>query len=170
MPPRLVGVGSLFIDDIVLPDGETHMGQLGGGVLYALMGVTLWGETPGIVGFVGDGIPAAAVELLQDNFDTQGLHHLPIPQARTWQIFEHDGSRLEIPRVNNIQPFVEGPQPKHLPESYRDAEAIYLIQSFEGIQEWVADLNGLILWEPLQQIMVEGAHNRMRDALQNSAN
>jgi hypothetical protein len=40
--PRMIGIGAVFIDDIVLPSGQTYMGQLGGGVVHALMGAAVW--------------------------------------------------------------------------------------------------------------------------------
>ena len=67
--PRLVGVGGLFIDDIVRPDGRTFMGELGGGVVHALMGAAIWGERPGIVAPMGQGFPTESLALLRRHFD-----------------------------------------------------------------------------------------------------
>ena len=58
--PAIVCVGSIIIDDIVLPDGVTRMGVLGGGVSHAAAGAATWGERPGIVACVGHDLPAAA--------------------------------------------------------------------------------------------------------------
>lgn len=163
--PRIVGVGAIFIDDIVLPDGRTHMGQPGGGVLHALMGAALWDERPGIVALVGQGLPDAVRALLEAHFDTRGLVSLPIPQIRAWQIFEDDGTRRELFRVRETEPFTRGAQPQHLPDVYRGSQGFYLLQGFEGIRAWSQTLNGLVLWEPLQQAMLPENREQMRAAL-----
>ena len=158
--PNLVGIGAVFIDDIVRADGTTHMAQLGGGVVHALMGAALWDERPGIVAVIGDGLPDTARTLLEANLDTRGLHPLGIPQMRAWQIFEHDGKRRELFRVEITEPFTTGAQPSHFPAAYERSSAYYLLQGFDEIRRWRAKLNGLMLWEPLQQIMAPDDANR----------
>ncbi len=37
--PRVIVVGNLTIDDVVLPDGATQMSSLGGNSLYTALGV-----------------------------------------------------------------------------------------------------------------------------------
>lgn len=164
--PRLVGIGAVFIDDIVLPTGQTYMGQLGGGVVHALMGAALWGERPGIVAVTGQGLPESARVRLEQHFNTTGLHELPLPQMRAWQIFEDDGTRRELYRVNEIEPFTQGAQPEHFPPEYQRGQGFYLLQGFEGIQAWLKVLNGLMLWEPLQQVMLPGSRTLLRAVLQ----
>ena len=48
-PPRVVVVGNLTIDDVVLPDGSTAMGSIGGNTIYAALGARLWEPSIGIV-------------------------------------------------------------------------------------------------------------------------
>jgi len=166
MTPRIIGAGAVFIDDIVLPDGQTYMGQLGGGVVHALMGAALWDEKPGLVALAGYDLPESARAGLEKHLDTRGLHILDLPQIRAWQIFEVDGIRRELYRVQTTQPFIQGAQPQHLPEAYRQSKGCYLLQDFDGVQAWRAVFEGLILWEPLQQIMVHGSRRLLRQALQ----
>lgn len=166
MNPRLVGVGAVFIDDIVLPDGTTYMAQLGGGVVHALMGAAIWGERPGITALAGHDLPEQIRQRLEAHFDTRGLHILDLPQIRAWQIFEADGTRRELYRAAVTEPFTRGAQPHHLPEIYRSSRGFYLLQDFDGISIWAAQLDALIVWEPLQQIMRPGSHTLLRAALQ----
>lgn len=163
--PRLIGIGAVFIDDIVLPTGQTFMGQLGGGVVHALMGAAVWDERPGIVAVTGDGLPEAARDRLEQHFDTTGLHRLTLPQMRAWQIFEDDGTRRELYRVSEIEPFTRGAQPEHLPALYRQSQGFYLLQDFEGMRDWRAVLPGIVLWEPLQQVMLPGRRAALRSVL-----
>ncbi len=166
--PRLVGVGAIFIDDIVLPDGTTYMAQLGGGVVHALMGAALWGEKPGLAALAGYDLPQEIRQRLEKHFDTRGLRLLDVPQIRAWQIFEADGTRRELFRVQVTEPFTRGAQPHHLPDSYRACRGYYLLQDFEDIRVWAAQLPGIILWEPLQQIMRPGNRPNLRIALQSA--
>ncbi|MBI5669145.1 MAG: hypothetical protein HZC41_14165 [Chloroflexi bacterium] len=164
--PRLVGIGAVFIDDIVLPTGQTYMGQLGGGVVHALMGAALWSERPGIVAVTGQGLPETARARLEQHLDTTGLRELPLPQMRAWQIFEDDGTRRELYRVREIEPFTQGAQPEHFPSEYQTSTGFYLLQGFDGIRAWLDVLPGLILWEPLQQVMLPGCRKQLREVLQ----
>jgi hypothetical protein len=161
--PRMVGVGAVFIDDIVLPSGQTYMGQLGGGVVHALMGAAIWGERPGINAVIGSGLPA---EALDRHLDTTGLVRLDIPQIRAWQLFEEDGTRRELYRVKEVEPFIRGAQPPDLPAHYPGTGGFYLLQGFDGIRAWCAAIKGIVLWEPLQQIMVPGNRDAIRSVLQ----
>lgn len=164
--PEIVGIGAIFIDDIVLPTGQTYMGQLGGGVTHALMGAALWDSRPGIVAVYGEGLPDTIHERLSAHLDTRGLTQLPLPQMRAWQLFEEDGTRRELYRVQEIQPFTDGAQPEHFPDVYRDSRAYYLLQGFEGIRAWRDTFDGILLWEPLQQVMLRENREIMRQTLQ----
>lgn len=146
--PDMIGAGAIFIDDIVLPDGQTHMGQLGGGTVHALMGAVLWGERPGLSAYVGQGLPADVLPRLRRHLDTQGIVRLGVPQMRAWQLFEHDGTRREVHRVDVIAPFVTGTKPADLPGAYHEARAYYLLQDYAGIVTWQRQVDGMILWEP----------------------
>ena len=132
----MVGIGAVFIDDIVLPSGQTYMARLGGGVVHALMGAVLWGERPGIVAPIGSGLPHESAARLHRYFDTRGLYELPIPQIRAWQLFEEDGTRRELYRVQETAPFIRGAQPENLPVEYAESQGFYLLQGFEGIRAW----------------------------------
>ncbi|RMG72580.1 MAG: hypothetical protein D6711_12595 [Chloroflexi bacterium] len=149
---NLVGVGAIFIDDIVQPDGTTHMGVLGGGVIHAMMGAAIWDERPGICALAGYDLPVMLHDFLRQYVDITGLHTLEVAQARAWQIFEYDGTRRELHRVQHIEPFIKGAQPEHLPAEYHQAQAFYFLQDFAGIWAW-RKTQALKLWEPNQLAM-----------------
>ncbi len=163
--PHIVGVGAVFIDDIVLPSGQTYMARLGGGVVHAVMGAAIWDKKPGILALVGQGLPEESSELLERHLDTRGLVKLGIPQIRAWQLFEEDGSRRELYRVKETKPFISGAQPEHIPESYQKSSGFYLLQDTDGIRAWRKAVDGLILWEPLQQIMTTDNASAIRSVL-----
>lgn len=93
---------SLIIDDIVLPDGQTKMGLLGGGGPQTAFGMKLW--TQGGVGLcagVGADLPAGVQTWLDDfGIDTAGVHRHPHHRTlRAWQILEEDGRRTQVWRT-----------------------------------------------------------------------
>jgi len=163
--PRMIGVGGVFIDDIVLPGGETRMASLGGAAVHALMGAAVWGERPGIVAPVGRGFPEACRRLLEEHLDTRGLKPLETEQMRAWQIFEEDGRRRELYRVEQTEPFIRGLSPADLPCGYDRRAAFYLLQGFDGVRRWRAEIGGFVLWEPLQQVMVSASRGDFRSVL-----
>jgi sugar/nucleoside kinase (ribokinase family) len=163
--PRIIGVGGVFIDDIVLASGETRMASLGGGAVHALMGAAVWGERPGILAPVGRSFPDACRRLLEEHLDTRGLKALEIEQMRAWQVFEEDGRRQELYRVRQTEPFIRGLSPEDLPRGYDRRAAFYLLQGFDGVRRWRAEVAGFVLWEPLQQVMVPASRGEFRSVL-----
>jgi sugar/nucleoside kinase (ribokinase family) len=141
------------------------MGRLGGGVVHALMGAALWGSRPGLVALAGTDLPEQISYFLNQHVDTTGLYQLAIPQIRAWQIFEHDGTRRELYRVAITEPFIQGAEPAHFPTAYQTSRGFYLLQDFAGIRAWRKALTGIVLWEPLQQIMQPGNHHFLRASL-----
>jgi sugar/nucleoside kinase (ribokinase family) len=163
--PRIIGVGGVFIDDIVLTSGETRMASLGGAAVHALMGAAVWGERAGIVAPIGRGFPDALMGFLEENLDVRGLRRIGIEQMRAWQIVEEDGRRRELYRVAETKPFIDGLSPEDLPDAYDRRAAFYLLQGFDGVRRWRSKIDGFVLWEPLQQVMVPGARDSFRAVL-----
>lgn len=163
--PAYITAGGIFIDDIVFPDGRTAMGVLGGGVTHSAAGMVIWGQRPGLVAVAGRGLPPDVLLRLRRDFDLDGVQWLDIPQMRAWQLFEHDGRRTEIYRVEITEPFIVGPQPELLPPSYRGARGIHLLRD-DGIGPWREALPGMtLLWEPAQQFMTPENARAFRAAL-----
>ena len=156
--PALLSVGGVFIDDIVFPDGRTEMGVLGGAATHAATGMRLWGERPALVACLGQGFPQPAAARLEAAFDLRGIVRLEIPQARSWQLFEPDGRRTEVFRVEFVQPFVNDPQPAQVPPALRAARGVYLLRFGADVPGWRAHFpDTCLLWEP-QQIYMTAAN------------
>lgn len=95
---------SIVIDDVVLPDGRSYMGLLGGGGPQAALGMKLWTDAPvGICAGVGADFPAEAEQWLAAlGVDTAGLRRHPQhPTLRAWQILEEDGRRTQVWRTDS---------------------------------------------------------------------
>ncbi len=164
--PAFVCVGGVIVDDIVLPDGETRMEVLGGGVSHAAAGMAIWDQRAGIIARAGRDLPPRARDRLERDFDTRGLIWLDQPQARAWQLFEWDGRRTEIFRVDDYAPFAFAPEPDFTPPVYRGARGLYLLTGAAPLPQWRAQFKRTpILWEPIQQYMVSENAAEFRAAL-----
>ncbi len=154
-----IAVGSVIIDDIVYPDGRTSMGVLGGGGAHAAYGIALAGEKPALVGLVGQDLPAEIRARLERDFDISGLVWVEHPQLRGWQIFEWNGLRNEIFRVDVIEPFMYGPDADDGNIPFADARGFTLLRGPSHVASWRARFPGaVLLWEPVRVFMLSADH------------
>jgi hypothetical protein len=111
-------------------------------------------------------LPDSARQRLARHFDVQGLLHLDLPQARAWQVFEWDGRRTEIPRVNDWEPFFERPIPEEVPAAYHGAKGLHILRGADCLPRWRRLYpNATLFWEPEQQFMVAENADIFRHAL-----
>ena len=158
--PDFLAIGSIIIDDIVYPDGRTSMGVLGGGGTHAAYGIAFAGTRPGLVGLVGQDLPADIRVRLEIDFDTAGLSWTHHPQVRGWQIFEWNGVRNEIFRVDVIEPFMFGPDADDPNLAYTDPRGLTLLRRASHVAGWRARFpSATLLWEPTRAFMLEADHN-----------
>jgi hypothetical protein len=161
--PPYVCVGCVIIDDIVFPDGETRMGVLGGGSTHAAAGMQVWEQRPGLLSYIGHDLPETIRERLIRDYDGQGLLPIDLPQIRAWQIFEWDGKRIEIFRVEDDDTFLIGPPADAIPPTYLKAKGIHLPDEAIRIPQWRTLFpEAALIWEPPPPYMVPGnlAHFR----------
>ena len=161
-----VAVGSVIIDDIVYPDGRTSMGVLGGGGTHAAYGMALAGTRPGLVALVGEDLPADIRARLEHDFDISGLVWSPHQQMRAWQIFEWDGVRNEIFRVDVIEPFMFDPDADSIDIPFADARGITLLRAPEHVASWRARFpSATLLWEPMRIFMLSADFEAFRTGI-----
>ncbi len=80
---------------------------------------------------------------------------LDLPQARAWQLFEWDGKRTEVFRVDVLDPYIYEPGPDRAPEAYLGAKGLHLLRDAICLPRWRARFpDAVLLWEPLQQYMI----------------
>jgi sugar/nucleoside kinase (ribokinase family) len=161
-----VGVGGIIIDDIVFPNGETRMEVLGGGVTHSAAGMRIWEQRCGLVACAGYDLPESARLRLERDFDLQGLITLDLPQARAWQLFEWDGKRTEVFRVDVLDPYVYEPGPERVPPAYFQVKGVHLLRDAAPLPAWRKLFpNAVLLWEPLQQYMIPENSREFRSSL-----
>jgi len=124
--PDLIVAGNLLIDDIVLPDGTTLMGEPGGAVLYSALAATLWGARVGVLSVRGADYPDAPLDALTvRGVDLAGVRSMSAPGLRTWLLYERHGRRvvhqLGCPSHEQVSP-----RPEDLPASWRTAAAVHI--------------------------------------------
>ncbi len=165
--PAYVCIGTVIIDDIVFPDGETRMGVLGGGSTHAAAGMVMWGERPGLFSYIGADLPDTIKMRLQRDFDDQGLIPIDQPQIRAWQIFEWDGKRTEIFRVENPATFLIGPPADKIPAMYVKAKGVHLPDEAIRLPQWRAVFpDAMLIWEPPPPYMVRANLEHFRETLE----
>jgi cytidine kinase len=148
-----LSIGSVVIDDIVLPDGRTRMGMLGGGATHAAMGMRVWSGRVALLATLGRDVPEADRRKLARAFDVRGLSTRDVPSPRAWQLYEHDGRRTHVDRTDADLFMAMCPRPDELPAEYAGACGVRLeCDAPDPLREWTARLRaagcGHILWEP----------------------
>ncbi len=142
--PECVTLSNIIVDDIVLWDGRTLMGTLGGSGTHALAGMRVWGGVHGIVGWVGDDFGfELRSQLTQMDADISGLKLRSGATTRAWQILERDDRRHEIFRTD-LDAFIRlAPEVSDLPETYFQARAMHMMTngSVERFVRIVAELH-----------------------------
>jgi sugar/nucleoside kinase (ribokinase family) len=148
-----IAIGSIIIDDIVLPDGRTFMGTLGGGMTHAAMGMKVWADQVRLISTIGNDFPEDQQVKISELFDIQGVLHRDWTNTRAWQLFEEDGQRTEVFRTPIDRLFDSTPRPDEVPLELLTAEGVYLqAGTAEEFYPWVERLRKagckFILWEP----------------------
>jgi sugar/nucleoside kinase (ribokinase family)/fructoselysine-6-P-deglycase FrlB-like protein len=115
----VIVVGNLTIDDVVLADGRTSIGSLGGGAIYAALGARLWSVPVGLVTRRGeDFAPSYLTRLADLGVDTSGVVDIPGPTVRNWVLYGGDGSRTWVYRTPVERSVEVAVQPADIPKSW----------------------------------------------------
>jgi sugar/nucleoside kinase (ribokinase family) len=126
MIPSIVLLGNLLVDDVVMADGTTRMGQPGGALLYGALGAVLWASRPGLVSVLGDDYPGAVLQTLERRgVDVDGVEPLGRSGVRTWLLYEGQVRRL-IHRLGCPTHEEVSPRPASIPSAWKAARAFHL--------------------------------------------
>jgi sugar/nucleoside kinase (ribokinase family) len=154
-----LSIGSIIIDDIILPDGSERLGILGGGLTHAAMGIRVWSDRVGLVSSVGYDFDQSQFDLLKSYFEISGLENLSgVTTPRAWQKFEEDGTRHETFQTDFqiMQDCI--PKPDQMPEVYADLLGVHLHCPPHDVELWVPSLRErgcqVILWEPWDEFCI----------------
>ncbi len=121
--PRVIVVGNLTIDDVVLPDGTTRMSSVGGNSLYTALGVRLWQPRVGLVTRRGEDFPRDFTSVLHGlGVATDGIVDIAGPTVRNWVVYENNGDRHWIYRTPRERSREVAVQPGDLPVEWLEVE------------------------------------------------
>jgi sugar/nucleoside kinase (ribokinase family)/fructoselysine-6-P-deglycase FrlB-like protein len=97
---RVIVIGNLTIDDVVLPDGRTSMASVGGNSVYSALSARMWSVPVGLVTRRGEDFdPAHLRRLASLGIDTGGVVDIEGPTVRNWVLSGDDGSRTWVYRT-----------------------------------------------------------------------
>lgn len=160
--PNYITFSNIIIDDIVLWNGTTYMGTLGGAGTHALIGMRVWSESLGYAAVVGsDFEDEPRQQLAKLDIDLRGVREeAECKTARAWQILEKDDRRIEVFRTTIEDFFRFTPQLDQLPPDYVQAKGVHLMwgQTFDEllglIGQW-RELNPSVrfVWEPALEFL-----------------
>lgn len=164
-----ISIGSVIIDDIVLPDGTTHMGCLGGGSVHAVMGMRVWSDKVGLIGNIGNDFPPDLMEKFSAIIDVRGLAKYDLPTARAWQLFETDGTRTEIFRTDFEDFLKMETEMNSISVEFKDLQGVHLLSKIDDMPQWIQYFkkrgNPLILWEPWALDCKKENQSKLKDIL-----
>ena len=167
IPPRTsiqcTTISNVIIDDIVLWDGRTYMGTLGGSGSHAVVGMRTWNGAPlGLAGYLGDDVPEPFVAHLQQlGVSPDGLvRRTGLPTPRAWQLFEADGKRTEIFRTSLSEYVVNQVRFDELTDELRQSRGFH-VQWGKSMAETtrlvrqlrVANPSAVIVYEPIDDFL-----------------
>jgi sugar/nucleoside kinase (ribokinase family) len=129
------------------------MNTLGGGTTHAVMGMRVWSDQVRPVAAVGKDFPQDLLDLLGSYFDLDGLVQRELPNPRAWQLFDEDGSRVEVFRTGYENFLAINPLPEELSLDSLRSEGVHLqSHSPEPSLQWLDRLQEAgrpyILFEP----------------------
>ena len=144
------------------------MGVLGGGGTHAAYGMAFAGVTPGLVGLVGEDLPADIRARLADMISISAglVWSAPSANARLADLRMGWGTRNEIFRVDVIEPFMFGPDADSMDIPFADARGMTLVRAPEHVASWRARFpSATLLWEPMRIFMLSADFEAFRTGI-----
>lgn len=119
---RVIVIGNLTIDDVVLSDGRTSMANVGGNSVYSALSARMWSVPVGLVTRRGENFDSAHLERLASlGIDTGGVVSIEGPTVRNWVLYDDDGSRTWVYRTPVERCGQVAVQPADVPDSWLTA-------------------------------------------------
>ncbi|MCV3768880.1 carbohydrate kinase family protein [Rhizobium sp. TRM95796] len=165
--PRLVCLGNLTIDDVVLPDGTERPGCTGGDALYACLAARLFEPRTEMVAPVGCDWPASISDQIRAAcLSETGLSSRNILSLHNRVAYDADGGRVWTLYNGDDAFHTLSPTISDIPASYLDAEIVLILaMTLDAQIDLVAGLkdrpNRLIALD-MQEDYICGNEERLR--------
>jgi sugar/nucleoside kinase (ribokinase family) len=128
VPPSLVCLGNLTLDDVVLPDGSEHPGCTGGDALYAVLAARAWLADAQMVAPTGHDLPAPLLTRMQAlGLDAAGLPQRDLPTLRNRVVYRAEGARDWTLYADDDTFHALSPRPEDIPPAWRAAPAFLIL-------------------------------------------
>jgi ribokinase len=92
----LYTLGNFTIDDIILYDGRTWIGQPGGNAVYSAIGARIWLDSTGLIARAGNDLTPDYLQALQAWDLELVIQRVERPNLHNWALYEADGHRQFI--------------------------------------------------------------------------
>lgn len=166
MTPRLVCLGNLTIDDVVLPSGEELAGCIGGDALYAALAARLIEPSAEMVAPLGRDFPRAVLDrVAAAGMSFDGLVPRPEATLHNRVVYRADGGRDWTLYSSEDDFHALSPRPGDVPASFRSAAGfLVLAMTLEAQEALVSDLEGTgatIALDP-QEDYIAGHEDRLK--------
>jgi ribokinase len=145
--PRVVILGQLSIDDVVLADGTKALDTCGGDAVYSALGAALWTQPVGVVAPAGRDFPTQHLRAIRARgLDLAGIASRSGPSIRYWVLYDEVGRRRFV-QQSPQSAFVDNtPLPTEIPTEFRAAAAFHIAaMPFAGVERLLPELRR---WSP----------------------
>ena len=125
--PDYVSLSNVFIDDILLSDGQMFLGVLGGAGVHAMAGARVWSDSLGLIASIGEDFNQDFKDqLVKLGLDLSMLNLTQKKTTRAWQIFQPDEERIEVFRDKSNLVHQISLTNNKLPKNYQNALGIHV--------------------------------------------
>lgn len=165
-PPRLVCFGNFTVDDVVLPDGQTQPGCMGGDALYAALAARLWEPAVEMVAPVGTDLPRdVSAQIAAIGFSLSGLPRRSIATIHNRVQYDHAGGRTWTAYTSQEDFHTLSPVPSDVPPLYLAAQAFLVaamsLDAQETLVGWLKDQTTAVVALDLQEDYIAGNEARI---------
>lgn len=169
VPPRLVCLGNLTVDDVILPDGTARAGCMGGDALYAALAARLWEPAVEMVTPVGEDLPPeVTAQILQAGFSFAGLPRRSVPTIHNQVRYDDHGGRSWTIHTSPEHFHALSPLPRDVPPAYLAARTFLVaamsLDAQEQLVGWLRTHTTATVALDVQEDYIKGNEDRL-DAL-----
>lgn len=169
VPPSLVCLGNLTVDDVILPDGTSQPGCMGGDALYAALAARLWEPAVEMVTPVGKDLPPeVTAQIMQAGFSFAGLPQRSVPTIHNQVRYDDHGGRSWTLHTPPGDFHTLSPLPQDVPPAYLAARTFLVaamsLDAQEQLVEWLRTHTTAIIALDVQEDYIRGNEDRL-DAL-----
>jgi sugar/nucleoside kinase (ribokinase family) len=154
--PELVVAGNLLVDDIVTREGQTHMGEAGGGALYVTLAASLWDVRVGLVTRLANDYPTRALDRWRARaVDLEGVRTLDGPSLRSWLLYEPHGRQI-VHQVGTANHTRVSPDIRDIPPRFLGASVVHIcptpFKDQRALVTALAESNAMLSLDPHETV------------------